>query len=169
MKLEKREIIILVVAALFVLYAVYAYFIAPSGKKVKATAPGTAVTATTAGPVKTESFAGEINAELARNKISDFDKYVIKRAETQSRNNPFLKKDLYREWLAKDNKGTTAKLIYSGYVDSKNNMVAIINGVEYKAGEKLVEEGYVLKRITPSKVFIFDKRTGSNLEILIQE
>jgi len=167
-KLEKREIIILVVAALFVLYAVYAYLIAPSGKKVKAAAPGTAVTATTAS-VKTESFAGQISAELAASKISDFDKYVIKRTGTQSRGNPFLKKDLYREWLAKDKKAVTAELIYSGYVDSRNNVVAIINGVEYKTGEKLVEEGYVLKRITPSKVFIFDKRTGSNLEIPIQE
>jgi hypothetical protein len=166
MKLEKREIIILVVAALFILWGGYTYFIAPSGKKVKTAAP-----ATTAAPVKAESFAGEINAELTKNKISDFDKYVIKRAGMNSRKDPFLKKDLYRAWIEKDNKGNSAiaKMIYSGYVDSRKSIIAIINGVEYRAGEKLVEEGYILKQITPSKVLIFDKRSGSNLEIPIQE
>jgi hypothetical protein len=160
-KLEKREIVILVIAALFVLYAVYAYFIAaPAGKKVKSSA----------GSVKIETFASEIANDLSKNNISDFDKYVVKRAGIDNRNNPFLKKDLYRAWLGKDDKGgVVAKLIYSGYVDSKKNIIAIINGVEYRAGEKLVEEGYVLKRITSSKVLIFDKHTGSNLEIPIQE
>ncbi len=166
MKLEKREIIILVIAALFVLYAIYVYLIAPpAGKKVKdATTP-----AATTGSVNNEAYANDINAELAKNRISDFERYVVKRAGIESHNNPFLKKDLYREWLAKDNKVSTAKLVYSGYVDSRKNIIAIINGVEYKAGEKLVEEGYVLKSITPSKVLIFDKSTGINFEIPIQE
>jgi hypothetical protein len=47
--------------------------------------------------------------------------------------------------------------------------MAVLNGLEYRAGEQMVEEGYVLKQITPSKVLIFDKRTGNSLEIPIQE
>ena len=160
--LKKREIIILVIAALFILYAVYAYFIAGSvSKKVKLGA----------GSSKIETFTSELTSDLNKNKISDFDKYVVKRAGIDIGKNPFLKKDLYREWVEKDNKGNSAaaKIIYSGYVDSRKNIIAIINGVEYRTGEKLAEEGYILKHITPSKVLIFDKRTGSNLEIPIQE
>jgi hypothetical protein len=60
-------------------------------------------------------------------------------------------------------------MIYSGYVESGKNKMAIINGLEYRAGEQLKEEGYTLKQITPLKVLIFDKRTGIDLEIPIQE
>ena len=62
-----------------------------------------------------------------------------------------------------------SKIIYSGYVDSGKNKMAVINGIEYRIGEELKEEGYILKQITPSKVMIFNKSTGNKLEIPIQE
>jgi len=159
-KLKTREIIILVIAALFVLYAGIDYFIiAPAGKKVKSSADS----------VKIETFTSEITGDLNKNKLSDFDKYVIMRAGIDSGNNPFLKRDTYKAWAARDNKGITSKIIYSGFVEAGRNRMAVLNGLEYRAGEQMVEEGYVLKQITPSKVLIFDKRTGSSLEIPIQE
>jgi hypothetical protein len=36
-------------------------------------------------------------------------------------------------------------------------------------GEQLEIEGYVLKQITPSKVLIFNKNTGNQEEIPLQE
>ena len=55
----------------------------------------------------------------------------------------------------------------------KNNsglkQIAIINGLEYRVGEQLEMEGYVLKRVTPSKVLIVNKNTGSEVEIPIQD
>jgi len=47
--------------------------------------------------------------------------------------------------------------------------MAIINNVEYRINEELMEEGYVLKQITPSKVTIYDKNSGNSIEIPIQE
>ncbi len=47
--------------------------------------------------------------------------------------------------------------------------MAIINGYEYREGEQLEMEGYVLKKITPSYVLIENKNTGSEIEIPIQE
>ena len=64
---------------------------------------------------------------------------------------------------------SAAKIIYSGYVDAGIMKIAVINGLEYKAGEQLEMEGYVLKRVTPSKVLIVNKNTGSEVEIPIQE
>jgi hypothetical protein len=170
MKLEKREIIILVIMAVVVLLGIYMLFIAPSGKKSKTGSTAATAPAAQQAQVKTGSFAGDINAALVESQISDFDKYVVKRAGMDIRSNPFIKKDVYREWLAKDNKAITGmKLIYSGYVDSKKDIIAIINGIEYRAGEKLAEEGFILKHIMPSKVLIFDKRSGTSMEIPIQE
>ena len=160
MKLEKREIIILAIAAVLVLYAIYAYFIAPPVKTPAGAGPA---------PAKTEKLAGEINADLSKSKISDFDKYVVKRSGTASRNNPFMSKDMFRKWDSKDDKKGKSDFIYSGYVDSRKGIIAIINGVEYRTGERLMKEGFILKHITPSKVLIFDKNSESSLEIPIQE
>ena len=163
--LKKREIIILAIAAIFVLYAAYVYLIADRHKGEKA--------ATGNSPAKIESVVSGVGDELTRNKLSDFDHYVITRAQADWGKTPFLKKDLYRAWLAKDSKGkdgiAAAPIIYSGYVDTGKSKLAVLNGIEYRIGEELKEEGFVLKKIMSSKVVIFDKRAGSNLEIPLQE
>jgi len=166
-KLKKREIIILVVAAVFVLYAGYEYLIAgPASKKVK-------TSATSVDSVKNNTSISGLASDLSKNKINDFDAYVIRRMETDWGKNPFWKKDSYRAWVAREDaaKGSSAaaKIIYSGYVDSGKNKMAIINGFEYRIGEQLEIEGYILKQITPSKVLIFNKSTGNKEEIPLQE
>jgi hypothetical protein len=163
-RLKKREIIILVIAALFILYAGYEYLIAgPASKKVK--------TSTESVNINTSSTG--ITKDLGKDKITDFDAYVIRRMEADWGKNPFWKKDLYKEWVnregvAKGN-GVLAKIIYSGYVDSGKHKMAVINGFEYRIGEQLEIEGYVLKQITPSKVLIFNKNTGNKEDIPLQE
>jgi hypothetical protein len=165
-KLKKREIIILIIAALFVLYAGYEYLIAgPASKKVK--------TPANISSVKVENFTDEITKDLSKDKFSELDAYVIKRTETDWGKNPFWKKDLYKAWvnregLAKD-RGVLAKIIYSGYVDSGKKIMAVINGFEYKLGEALEIEGYVLKKISPSQVLIINKNSGNEEVIPIQE
>ena len=162
-KFKKREIIILVIATLFVLYAGYEYLIAgPASKKVK--------TSTESVNINTSSTG--ITKDLGKDKITDFDAYVIRRMEADWGKNPFWKKDLYKEWGNREGvakSGVLAKIIYSGYVDSGKNKMAIINGLEYRLGEELELEGYVLKQITPSSVLIFNKYTGNKEEIPLQE
>lgn len=163
-RLKKREIIILAVAAIFVLYAIYVYLIADrlSGKKGKAGKES----------VKIEAIIGVLTDELNKNKLSDFDRYIIKKAQVDGGENPFLRRDLYRAWLEKDSGGsaiTAVKIIYSGCVETGKNKLAVLNGLEYRVGEKLKEEGYILKNITSSKVIIFNKHTGNNMEIPMQE
>jgi len=164
-KLKKREIIILVIAALFVLYAGYEYLIAgPASKKVK--------TSASVDSVKVDTFASGITKDLDKDKITDSDAYVIRRMETDWGKNPFWKKDLYKAWVNREGVakgGILSKIIYSGYVDSGKKIMAVINGFEYRIGEQLEIEGYVLKQITPSKVLIFNKKTGNKEEIPLQE
>ena len=164
-KLKKREIIILAIAALFVLYAGYEYLIAaPANKKI--------ITSTSAESVNINTSSTGITKDLGKDKITDFDAYVIRRMEADWGKNPFWKKDLYKEWGNREGvakSGVLAKIIYSGYVDSGKNKMAIINGLEYRLGEELELEGYVLKQITPSSVLIFNKYTGNKEEIPLQE
>jgi hypothetical protein len=145
------------------LYAGYEYLIAgPASKKVK--------TSTESVNINTSSTG--ITKDLGKDKITDFDAYVIRRMEADWGKNPFWKKDLYKEWGNREGvakSGVLAKIIYSGYVDSGKNKMAIINGLEYRLGEELELEGYVLKQITPSSVLIFNKYTGNKEEIPLQE
>lgn len=165
-KLKKREIIILAIAAVFVLYAGYEFLIArPADKKVQ---PSTNVDS-----AKKSTSLGDLTNELSKDKLSDLDTYMVKKIEADWSKNPFWKKDLYKEWAAKEDaaKGgsTTPKIIYSGYVDAGKNKMAVINGLEYRIGEQLEIEGYFLKQITPSKVIIFNKNTGDREEVPLQE
>ena len=164
--LKKREIIILAVAAVFVLYAGYEYLIAgPASKKVK--------TSASADSVKVDSFVNDTIKDLSKEKLTDSEAYMIKRMAAEWGKNPFWKKDLYKAWVNREGlakgSGTLANIIYSGYVDSGKNKMAVINGFEYRIGEELEIEGYVLKQITPSKILIVNKYTESKEEIPLQE
>ena len=164
-KLKTREIIILVIAALFILYAGYEYLIAaPANKKI--------ITSISAESVNINNSITGITKDLGKDKITDFDAYVVKRMEADWGKNPFWKKGSYKAWAARDGAASgsiLAKIIYSGYVDSGKHKMAVINGFEYRIGEQLEIEGYVLKQITPSKVLIFNKNTGNKEDIPLQE
>ncbi|KUG22453.1 hypothetical protein ASZ90_007770 [hydrocarbon metagenome] len=163
---KKREIIILAIATVFVLYAGYEFLIArPADKKVQ--------TSANVDPAKKNTSLSDLTNELSKDKLSDLDAYMVKKIESDWNKNPFWKKDLYKEWAAKEDAakgGSTApKIIYSGYVDSGKNKMAVINGLEYRIGEQLEIEGYFLKQITPSKVVILNKNSGDREEVPLQE
>ena len=163
--LKKREIIILAVAAVFVLYAGYEYLIGSTSKKVQTTA--------SVGSVKADNFVNEIIKDLSKDNTTDSDAYVMSRMAADWGKNPFWKKDLYKAWVNREGRvqgsGALAKIIYSGYVDSGKNKMAVINGFEYKIGDELETEDYILKQITPSKIVIVNKYTENKEEIHIQE
>jgi hypothetical protein len=162
--LKKREIVILIIAVLFVLYAAYEYLIA--GRT-----PGAPTVKPAGEPVKIETSIGGIAAELSKSKLSDVETYIIEKANDNWGKNPFLPANVYRAWLAKDGgKGVAAiTIMYSGFIDTGRKRMAILNDIEYRIGEELKEEGYILRNITPSKVVIFDKRVGNTFEVPLQE
>lgn len=160
-KLNKRQIIILAVAALAVLYAAYELLIAGSmGGKTKIEAK----------PAEIGSFVNTIRNDLAKTKTAGDDIYIATRAEMEWNRNPFWEKTSYLEFVGKETSGVvTAKIIYSGYVEAGRKKMAIINGWEYETGESLDIEGYWLKSISPSRVLIVNRNTFSELSVPIQE
>jgi hypothetical protein len=45
-------------------------------------------------------------------------------------------------------------LIYSGYIETPQRRVAIINGIEYVVGDQLDQSAYKVQRITPTQVVL---------------
>ena len=160
-KLNKRQIIILVIAALFILYAAYEYFSGPAVKKVE----------TSSNAPEINTFVSGLQNDLVKDITAGVDVYIIKQAEADWQKNPFWERYSYKEWAAREGAAgvSASKIIYSGYIDSGKKKLAVINGFEYRVGEQLEMEGYILKGITPSKVLIVNKNTGNEVEIPIQE
>ena len=160
-KLEKRQIIILAIAALFVLYAIYDLLIAgPAAKKAK----------TAVKPAEIETVVDTLSTDLMKYKTGGVDAYLAKRAETDWGNSPFWERESYRVF-AGNQEGVAGgvKFVYSGYVDMEQKKIAIINGVEYQTGEALEVEGYELKSVMPESVLLVNRRTGSQLSVPMQE
>ncbi|HOW56739.1 MAG TPA: hypothetical protein PKZ12_01960 [Smithellaceae bacterium] len=167
-KFSKRQIMILLVAVIAVLFGVYEIFFGGQSGKSSSKAQS--------NPVEINTLVSGISGNLLKNTPIGIDAYLIGRAEEKWEADPFLQRALYAELMAKENEGSGAaeeksavKIVYSGYIDAGKTKMAIINGVEYRAGEKLEIEGYVLKRITPSRILVLNKNTGSETEIPIQE
>jgi len=161
-KLNKRQIIILSIAGLCVLYAAYEYLIA---------SPAINHVGTSDKHLEISNMVSGLTNELIKDVQAGMDAYIITRAEADWQKNPFWDRgsSAYKEWAATQGGGSTTKIIYSGYVDAGSSKIAIINGLEYRVGEQLEIEGYVLRQITPSKVLIANRNTGSEVTIPIQE
>jgi hypothetical protein len=164
-KLNKRQIIILIVMVIVVIYGAYEFIIGSSTRK-----KGNEINSNS---VEINAFVSGLTNELAKDSSAGTDTYIISRAEADWQKNPFLARSLYKEWSAREGTAgknvAAVKIIYSGYVDSGKKKMAIINGIEYGVGEKLEIEGYVLKRITNSNVVVSNRNTGSEVEVPIQE
>lgn len=161
-KLNKRQMIILAVAGVFALYAAYELLLAgPSNKNTQPVAAAS----------DNASFTDALRSDIMSNKITAADTYVAEIAETQWGRNPFWDATSYREFVGKAATDVKAgpSIVYSGYVDTGQKKMAIINGWEYEAGQPLDVEGYLLKKVTPSRVLIVNRTTGGETYVTIQE
>lgn len=166
-KLNKRQIIIIIGAALVALYGIYEFLSGSNTQKGTNTIKNEAVDKN----ISISSLTGD----LIKNPLSSVDVYIISRAEADWQRNPFWERNSYKEWANKDisiktaDESPVAKIVYSGYVDSGKKKMAVINGLEYSVGDKLETGGYVLKKITATKIVISNKNEGIEKEISIQE
>jgi hypothetical protein len=163
-KMGKREMIILGVMAIVILYAVFDY-LSPK-KKV----PGADMTQK-AEELKT--FVTGLTAGMGKETSKNPGALIFSRLEREWTQDPFLDSRAYKSWTqvkvtAKETAATAPKIvefIYSGYLEVDRNRMAIINGMDYKEGDGLDIKGYVLKSVTPSSVVIENRGTGATLNV----
>jgi len=165
-KLGKREMIILGVMAIAILYTAFIY-LSPKKKD-----PGADTAKKTA---ELNTFVTDLSGSLKMDTMKNPGTLILARAEKEWTNNPFLNGKDFKKWTeartAKVDGSAVAKIefVYSGYLEVGRKRMAVINGVEYKEGEALDVKGYMLKSISPAKVVIENRGIGATINVSMLE
>jgi hypothetical protein len=171
-KLEKRQILILGVMLLAVLYGAYEFF--SSGRK------GQTVVDTARKAADMNAFIGDITLALTKEASSPVDAYMIKRAEAEWLRDPFYepidkreeaieKAAAHAQQVETETTAMRGRLNYTGYLDTGSKKIAIVNGNEYVIGDALDVGGYVLNGIYPDKIAIYNQATRLTIDIPLKE
>ena len=167
-KLTTRQIVILAVMLLAVLYAAYDFLskgrksaaVVDSGKKVE----------------ELGVLVKDITTILTKDTPSPAAAHMIGQAEAPWPRDPFYEKIEAREVsVTREMAQETAlaavkgKILYTGYLDTGRKKIAIINGNEYVSGDAIDVEGYVLKSIDPTRITLYNKATNLTIEIPLQD
>lgn len=168
-KLATRQIIIIGVAILAVLYGGYDFFLAKSKK--------TAGVDTGKKTEELTTFVTEMTVALGKDTPSQVDAHTIRQAETGWRRDPFYDRQTEKAWAAARDSAQTGGMTagakglfsYTGYVQAGRKTIAVINGHEYGAGDALDVGGYVLKAIHPTRVTVYNRETRRTTDIPLQE
>jgi len=163
-KLEKRQMIILGVMVIVILFGAYDLLTSKS-KSLPVN--------TTQKLEELKTFVSSLTAGTEKDATGNLDILIFSRAEKEWTQDPFLENKSFKAWAkAGAASGADTKkmdFIYSGYVGSGKRHIAVVNGVEYKEGEALEVPGYVLRRISSTRVVIENRGTGTMLDIPMQE
>ncbi|MDI9570422.1 MAG: hypothetical protein QM278_06840 [Pseudomonadota bacterium] len=160
--------IIIGIMGIVILYAAFDFFVP---KKKAPVSVGTSQTA----PL--EAFVTEITTSMAKEGNEKVSALIFSRAEKEWRRDPFLDAKSYRAWTraqapAKAEGGAAAPKIefrYTGYLEANGERVAIVNGAECGEGDETEIKGYVIKKISPTRVTIENQFNGTVQNISLQE
>ncbi len=162
--MTKREKIIVAAAFLSVLYGIYFYLqdSAPSNQR---TDPKSAAVREEITQLQTELYT-----ELARVKLAEDDNHMLTLLKDEKRalqKGPFLplrsvpsesapSKEAQKKRSAPEKRPELKhRPIYSGFIESDGKKIAILDGMEYEAGEELVDDpGVKIQTIDPDKVVV---------------
>ena len=105
-------------------------------------------------------------AETSKAGLSASDKYIIEKAEVEWKQDPLINVNLTNrpESEIQKSKEVTKvpipdlKVSYTGFMQMGDKTFAIINGMEYRAGDQLEQGDYMVRSITPSQVVIVSTR-----------
>jgi len=158
--MSKREQIILGFVICAVLYAGYSY-LGTSEKHPQ---------------IKTEEKLTElknlmtnVTIQIGKAALSDAETFLIKGAEASWKNDPFLSAGAPVKFESDSEVSEFSaqglSLTYSGYLETSDKKVAIINGMEYETGEILAEGEFVVMGISANQVEI-EMIGGKNTIIL---
>ena len=118
-------------------------------------------------------FVTEVAAKLKKKDISKTDKYIIARATDEWARNPFLENELALKPMPGQQSAEAVSqevsFTYSGYMETGNQRLAIINGMEYTVGEELEPGGYIVNSISATQVVIGVVGTAKTIIVEVKE
>jgi len=166
-----REKIIVGIMCLTIVYGAYELII--RGR----TRPLPALTTTSASTGDLKSFVAEITGKLANEKVTMEYQHMIRQADADWTKDPFiqssepLKKRLSQVGSTpkKPKKSVKPRYTYSGFIQLDDTRLAIINGIEYAVGEKLVNKAFYVKTISTNRVVLAKVNSNETIQIFITE
>jgi hypothetical protein len=158
--MTNREKIIVGLMLLTVVYGVYTVFFESKGS-----VEPVAIMGSSQELENLNAFITKV-ADASKASLSGEDKYIIERAETEWKQDPLISVNLTNKPQSEIEKSKEItkvsipdlKVSYTGFMQMGDKMLAIINGMEYSAGDPLAQGDYVVRSITPSQVVIVSTR-----------
>ena len=95
-------------------------------------------------------------AEKTTTGLSKNQAYVLQKAEAKWKRDPLIQIEPKTSEEEEDNRQPvlTSKIMYTGFLRMGDKRLAIINGMEYEAGDSLEPGGFIIRSISPSRVVI---------------
>jgi hypothetical protein len=161
--MEKREKVLLALMIIAIGYGAFELFVRPAFKTADAPAAVNVDEAT--------NLSQTLSKSLAEAELRVEEKLILEKAAAPWTADPFYDWPHPRAAEATDTKPALAleqigkTIIYSGYLEMGRTRIAVINGLEYRVGETLVDGSFVVERITPASVTL--KAAQSQQQLVI--
>ena len=161
--MSKREKILVGLSLVAVIYGIYIWFLS---------SPQQAATAFGDNDQKAlKAFILKV-AEQTSRRLSKSQAYVLGKAESQWKQDPLIQIEPKPPEEVEDRQEPvlTSEAIYTGFLRMGEKKLAIINGMEYEAGDILEPDGFIIRSISPSRVVIAPSgKTKKTLTLPLEE
>lgn len=155
----KREKILVFLMIAAIAFGAYELFLSsPVGRNRPAPGPA---------PRTASEIAGTIAKQAQEAELDRPRQYVLELAAMPWENNPFYLRPEAREKGLQTPGGQKKEpsFTYTGYLEIGDRRMAIINGLEYAAGDEIENEAAIVHSITPRHVVIDLKETGRKITV----
>ncbi len=163
--MANREKIILLMMIIVAAYGGYSYFSDSSSNII--------VEGSNQKLSEMKKFVIDAATNLSNEYISAADKYIIDQAEKVWPQDPFLQSGarLTSEPFEARAEVTvqTVQISYTGFLQTSDALIAIVNGTEYETGDQLNETGYYVKKISPSKIVLGIENNPDTITLPLDE
>lgn len=168
--MSKRERVIIFLMLFAVIYGGYSMLYNKSPSKTGVSSPGK-------GTEDLNKFVIDVANRITDSSLTDFNNYIVAKASDNWTQNPFIEYELpVQAEVITDIAGDRTEslkqasgLFYTGYLKIGDKSLAIINGTEFEAGEKLLQAGHFLRSIHPTWVEIGVEGDFQTIVIPMQE
>ena len=148
-KVSTREIVIVAVMLIVVLYGAYDYFVGFVSKPVGNGDERAA---------QIDALIAQVSKTLEAHGAYPVYAAFVTRAESEWKRDPF-----YREIVPVKTTTDRIDVVYTGYLEIGTRRLTVIDGVSYGPGDELERGGYLVTRIQPSSVVIKGKKSGKTI------
>jgi hypothetical protein len=162
--MAKREKVLIVLMVAAIGFGAFEIFIRPAVK-----AP---VQERNMGREEATKLSTTISQTIQKSELVEVERYFLQAAVSEWVKDPFYVWPEPRYTDMAPGKETTEKpgesaksFVYSGYLEMGRTRIAVLNGIEYLAGEITQDEEFLVLNITPERVTLRSKKSGREVVI----